>query len=540
MTSQNNQLQVFKGAWEELENAVITDNEMPISSNPRSFFIKPDGTEIFVVSNTNVIQPRPLSIPWDLNTLGAVVNAFTITDDAFPVGLFFKDDGTKMFVVGQSTKRIYEYTLVIPWDPSSIVASPVSISLSAVAGFVLQCAFSRDGDFLFITNNVSVYSFPLPTPWDVTSNVSNVSFTPVSGNVDCVTFKREGDKMYLGDQSSITVTEYDLSTVYDITTATLSGNTFTFPPALKPTDIFFKPDGIEFFLLSAVMVITKYNLDTSWNIATASHFLNNLTVTSNDIRGVSWRPDGLKMYFAERDTDLIREFITPTPWNITTAVAGSTFDISLIESNISDLWWKPDGTRLYIIGIDIPFTLIQLNASTPFDVSTLSDSGISFAIGVGGNPVGLFFRDDGNKMYLSTFQGDIREYNLTAWDITTLALDTVKDITPVNPQAVFFKYDGMQLYVLDFTTQSVIRFELSTRWSIATAVPMEAFDISSQFPAAPLGMFVRYDGEKMFVGGSGGVLTIFSYDLSSKFNNTLINELGDELVNELGEFLVYQ
>jgi len=541
MTSQNTPLQVFKGAWKELENTLLTDNDnFNTSSNAQSFFTRPDGRLSFTTNSlVGSIDSLPYTIPWDVATLGGTVNFFLITEDATPRGLFFKDDGTKMFVVGQTTKSIYEYVLPVPFDVTSIVDTPVSLSLSAVTNPVNQCAFSRDGDFLYITDGTSVYGFPLPTPWDVTSNVSNVSFTPGGGdNVDSVVFKREGDKMYLGDVAIRLITEYDLSTINDVTTATPNGNTLTTDE--DPLDFTFKPTGLEFFT-TAVSTMKKYHLDVAWNIQTASYFENSLAMTSTDVRGITWRPDGLKMYTAERDTNVIRELSTPNPWNMSMAVAGSTFDISLIESDVSDLWWKPDGTRLYIIGDTFPFVVIQLDASTPFDVSTLSDSGISFPLSliVANVPAGLFFRDDGNKMYISTSGGDILEFNLTAWDITTLALLTTVNFSPRSLQAIFFKYDGMQFYTIDLSTQTVERFILSVPWDISTAsVTADMFDVSAQFPSLPFGLFVRYDGEKMFVSG-GTVTDAFSYDIQLEFNNSLITNLGDELVTDLGELLVH-
>jgi len=542
MTTQNSQLQVFRGSWnEDLENTFFDVNRdgLPTAS-VESFFIQSDGSNIFMVRGSARIDRFLLTAPWRMELFEVIQqDRFTITEDATPTGLFFKDDGTKMFVVGQTTKTIYEYTVVIPWTPSSIVDSPVSLSLSVVTNDVDQCAFSRDGDFFYITDGVSVYGFPLPTPWDVTSNVSNVSFTPPSGdNVDSVTFKREGDKMYLGDATAGIITEYDLSTVNDVTTAIANGNTLV--SGIPPHDIFFKPTGLEFFIgdVAVGASLIKFHLDTAWNIQTASHFLNSVDVPSDNNRGMAFKPDGLKMYLAERDNDVIREFSMTAPWNINTATAGSTFDILSIESSVSNLWWKPDGTRLYIIGTSNS-TVIQLNASTPYDVSTLSDPAISFSPAIG-SLLGLFFRDDGNKMYLSATDDTVREYDLTNWDITTLVEVGNKDFTPVGPsiQAIFFKFDGTQLFSMSFSTRLITRTTLTTPWDIESAV-FDTTDAFSTAPnvASPLSMFVRYDAEKIFVGGL--VDTVFSYDLLQEFNKSLITDFGDELVTDLGDQLVF-
>ena len=174
--TRNNSIQIYKGGWEELENAVFTDNQVDTSPSgaTNTFAIKPDGTELYVLE-LDTLQTFPLAIPYDPDSLGTLIRSFVVTDDATPVGITFRDDGTQMFVGGQGSKVMLSYTLPVPFDTDSIVASPASKSLSAVSGPIAGSTFSRDGDFFFVTDQTVVYSFPLPTPWDITSNVSSTS-----------------------------------------------------------------------------------------------------------------------------------------------------------------------------------------------------------------------------------------------------------------------------------------------------------------------------------------------------------------------------
>jgi len=247
--TQNRLLEVFKGGWEQLEHATFTDNVVSLpTTSAGTFCIKPDGTELYVLDD-DVVKTFPLAIPYDPNSLGSLGNTFTVTDDADPFGVDFKDDGTKMFIGGRDSKVMLEYAVPVPFDVSSIVASPVSLSLSAITGALNASTFSRDGDFLFAMDLNTVYSFPLPTPWDITSNVSNTSFNPPTIDIIfSVTFKREGDKMYLVDGIIACVVEFDLSTIYDITTAVANGNILNLTPVI-PFDTSFRSNGLEFFII---------------------------------------------------------------------------------------------------------------------------------------------------------------------------------------------------------------------------------------------------------------------------------------------------
>ncbi len=538
----NNSIQVFKGGWEELQNAVFTDNQSLISSSPKGHFIKPDGTALFVTSG-DVVEKYPMSIPWDVNTLGAIVDTFTITEDADPHGIDFKPDGTKMIIVGNNTSILYEYTLVTPWEPSSIIAAPVTLSLLLPANSALECRFSRDGDFVFVTDDSDVNSFPLPTPYDITSNVSTTTFAPVlSGDVDGIAFKPEGDKMYLIDDLINIVIEYDLSPVYDITSAIPSGNTFTFS-TIEPASISFRGNGVETFILDFQnSEIFRFHLDEAWDISTASLFTNAGLLSNTNSRGINWKPDGTKFFIIDTDSNDITEYTVTVPWNPSTPILGPTFSVAFLDTNPSALWWRPDGTRCYFLGV-INKTLFQLNASTPWDVSTLSDSTISFDLTpqIGTTPpTGLYIRADGLKYYISLADDDVIEFDMTIpYDITSSVFQNTVFVgqNGTSLHDVFLKSDGKQLYTVMNNGDFVNRHVLSIPWDITSAVFTDFLDISNE-ETSIFGLFIRQDdGKKLYIVGSF-MDTVFCYNMSLEFNNSIITNFGEDLITNAGELLV--
>jgi len=552
----NSQKQVFKGGWEELENAVFTDNKTtPVNSNTKTFFMKPDGSGFFLLdSDLDVIDFYLLSIPYDISSRSNIISSFSIFDDEpISFGLYFKSDGTKMFVLGTTSKKLFAYNIPIPWDITSIVDSPISITLSGVAGFnTFHVVFSRDGDYFFILDATSVYRFPLSIPWDITSNTSSTLFTPGSMVPISVSFKPEGDKMFIGDTNNFMIMEYDLSTPWDITTA-VEIDSITLPNTIDPLDIFFRSNGRELFVTSEISsTITKFHLDISWSISSASHFENAfaLTIPSGFTRAISWKPDGTKfmVVITATDPDVIDEYTVPNRWNTTGATKTASFIIEAIETNPSGMWWKPDGTRCYIIGADSD-VITQLNISTPWDVSTMSDPSISFdlnaVIPALDNSHGIYFRADGKKLYVVHFNTPsiVYEFDLsTPWDISTL-VDSGNSIN-INATGrgagIFFSSDGRNMYYPTTDGDRVVRYKLSIPWDTSSAVFADFRITSTEGEISPQGLFMRQDdGKKYYIVGFS-MMNVITYDMSEEFNFGIIDNFGNELIDNLGDLLVYQ
>jgi len=540
---QNNALLVYKGGWEELQNAVFTDNVSPALTLPASFFIRPDGTTLFSVNFTDkTVETFPLSIPWDVNTLGALGNTFDITDDPFPEGIFFKDDGTKMFIVGDDTSRLYEYALPIPYDVTSIVAPSVNLDLSALPGFVKSCVFSRDGDFVFITANNDVFSFALPTPWDVTSAspTPTATFDPGAILADGITFKPQGDRMYLTDDLNDNIIEYTLSTPYDITTAVFVITIST--GAIRPLTIQFRSNGQEFFVLDLTAdTISRFHTDLDWSISTASIFTNSKAAGTTPV-GINWKHDGTRMIVLDNADTSVKDFSTSDPWNLSTSTQVNTFDVSIAIPNVVGMDWKPDGTRCYVI--NNVGLLVEFKVGTPWDVSTMTDTGITKDFGVL-NVRDIFFRPDGKKLFIiessPTIFERVNEFDLsTAFDITTISsvvnsLDVIADSPDIT--GVTFKLDGKIMYFSN-GNGLVTRYSLSVPWNVSTGVFVDSIDLSAQDSVLE-GLFIRqHDGKKLFTAGDS-TNTIYCHDMSLEFNNAIITSLGEEIVDDTGAIIVH-
>ncbi len=551
---QNNAVQVFEGGWKQLENAIFTTNLKIISNLPESHFVRPDGTSVSVIAGTD-IETFPIGLPYyDPDQVGALSDTFTIPDDATPIGHCWNDNGTRLYVVGQTTKTLYQYTVPTPYLPSSIVAASVSLDLSLVTNDVLQVVISRDGDFIFITDAASVYSFPLPTKDDITSFSSSTDtvFTPGAA-ADVVSFalKREGDKFYVGNTTTNEITEYVTTAPNIIVGATANGNIFTLPlipPQLSPNSISFRSNGKQFFVLDRLdSSFVRFHLDDfdrDWNISTASYFSNSFGAA--DSQSIFWKPDGTKFFnlvAAGGANDRIDQFDVPDRWNMTDAQLNVTnFSLDGIANNPRGMWVTPDGLACFVIDSTSDL-LVRLNMTTGWDLSTMSDSGIFFDLNGEVNvntPTGIAFSKDQLKFYVTDSQtDDVVEFEvpapldiINAEFVISFDVSTFGDLTEIR-----LKPDDSLFYIGARAPDRILLFSLPLDGDVSGAVFLQELDV--MFLEDNLqSFFVREnDGKKIWVAGQQSD-AISGMDMTLEFNNAIITNFGEELTTDAGETIV--
>jgi hypothetical protein len=126
----------------------------------------------------------------------------------------------------------------------------------------------------------------------------------------------------------------------------------------------------------------------------------------------------------------------------------------------------------------------EYDLSTAWDVSTASFLQLFSVAAQETVPQDLFFKPDGSKMYIiGSIDDDINEYNLsTAWDVSTASFLQLFSVASqdIFPTALFFKPDGTKMYVLGATGDDVNEYDLSTAWDISTASFLQLFSVVGQ------------------------------------------------------------
>lgn len=120
---------------------------------------------------------------------------------------------------------------------------------------------------------------------------------------------------------------------------------------------------------------------------------------------------------------------------------------------------------------------------------------------------GLYFSNDGTKMFLVTDTKYVREYNVsTAWDLgSTVTYFTSKELISSSGDywGLFFSPDGYNMYVADNAGKKIDRYILSTAWSlVGGSVYHSSLDVSGVSGVfSPHGVVLDNTGNYMIISG---------------------------------------
>tara|TARA_R110000744_G_scaffold85144_1_gene166442 strand:+ start:154 stop:1311 length:1158 start_codon:yes stop_codon:yes gene_type:complete len=263
----------------------------------------------------------------------------------------------------------------------------------------------------------------------------------------------------------------------------------------------------------------------SWDVSTSA-YLQNFSVSAQESYpiGIFFKPDGLKMYVVGSSGKDVIEYDLSTAWDITTSVYLQNFSVNSQDTAPTGIFFKPDGLKMYVLG-NTSNELNEWNLSTAWNISTATYVQTFSVNSQETAPYGVFFKPDGLKMYVVGVSGrDVNEYNLsTAWDISTSVYlqnfsVSAQDTTPVE---VFFKSDGLKMYVMGYTA-GVIEYDLSTAWNVTTASFLQSFSVATQ-AAYPQGLFLKPDGLKIYVVGPTAQY-VNEYDVGSTLATATLDQ----------------
>tara|TARA_B100001939_G_scaffold320050_1_gene308636 strand:+ start:698 stop:1609 length:912 start_codon:yes stop_codon:yes gene_type:complete len=253
---------------------------------------------------------------------------------------------------------------------------------------------------------------------------------------------------------------------------------------------------------------------TNPDLSTASYDSVSLDISGQDtsVSDLFFKPDGTKLYFCGNAGDDINEYTLSTAWDISTGSFTTNFSVSSQTTSPTALFFKPDGLIMYVVGSNNR-SLNQYTLSTAWDISSASyNQNASVTDDLA--PYGLYFKDDGTKAFTTGNAGDeINEYALsTAWDVSTISFTQRLGITTdsSSPFSLFFNPDGDRLFICEISGDVIQQYNLTTAWDISTASYASiSFDVSSE-DGAPLGLYFKSDGSKMYMIGNAND-TIFQY-----------------------------
>ena len=190
--------------------------------------------------------------------------------------------------------------------------------------------------------------------WDVTSAVYLQSKSVIAQDTSPlgIFFKPDGLKMYISGNQKDSVYEYDLSSAWNVTTATYLQSKSTTAQDSNPQSFFLHPDGTKMYVVGTISdSVYEYDLSSAWNVTTAT-YLQSKGTTAQDTspQGLFFHTDGTKMYVAGTTKDSVYEYDLSSAWNVTTATYLQSKSTTAQASNPRGIFFKPDGTKMYVVG----------------------------------------------------------------------------------------------------------------------------------------------------------------------------------------------
>ena len=225
----------------------------------RSVAFNDDGTKMFVVHapGSATISEHALTTAFDINTASQSTTYDISSHISEPRGIRFNNDGTKLYIISSanSNKKIHEFSLSTAYDVSSL-PTPSSTVISSQDGGPRGFTFNTDGTKMFLLGDTNhhVYEYSLSTAFDTTTisyTSRSLDFSSREVTPRGISFNPTGSKLFITGQSSDEILEYDLSTGFNLSTATFNGAFDVNLFANKPNDIVFNNDGSKAFIARA-------------------------------------------------------------------------------------------------------------------------------------------------------------------------------------------------------------------------------------------------------------------------------------------------
>lgn len=506
-------------------NTTLTSNAKGTASSASAMIASYDGKHFFLSDpDLDRIIAFPLTTDWDFSSYNDLVYEIrTGGDTVAPSGMYFKTDGLTLFVLASFEKKVHKYTLTTAWDLGT--ASYVEKSTNALAqGSELGTLyFSSSGLKMYTCDVIGniMYQYSLAIAWDITSTITydskSLDFNAESGTMRGGIVSDDGAKVFAWNELAERIYQYDLGTAWDISTDTYIGNKLIGGASL--TAMCFRGGGTDLAVYLGTVtdkVITRWHMSSSFDISTASDSGDDIEYLpkDDDVRCIA--VNGINLYTFGTQYNYIYQYEFSDSTDIRTCGAIHRVLISSLNAangSPEGMDVSCDGKHLYIV--DVADSLVyQYDFGTAWDLSTLTYASKSLATG-SVTSHGVSLSPDGTKLYVLEANSDaVREFTLsTAYDVSTGTFINRFDVTvnTATPREVAISSGGNQIFLLNFAVDTITQYKLNTPWDVTSMVYEKNFSVNAQ-EDHPNAFAMQPDGSRMYVSGDNNN-AIFEYTL---------------------------
>lgn len=349
-------------------------------------------------------------------------------------------------------------------DPPPTITAQLTPVIS-IGGSITSITISNRGDGYTFTPLITI-----DPPPDVISSalfITDSNFTVESG-FEGFFMDALGIRVYTchgaNTYTSGVIEYYELSSPYNITSGTLiATRTLNFGGAsfIYLTGIEFKPDGTRMYvsgLTSSGFKIAQYDLSTEWDISTATV---SGAISMPNSSGIRMQDDGFYLYIIDtQDPDTIKKYELLVEWNITTLrpLPSQQVNIQALtgETSVRGFAFKDDGTKLYVSGTDTrQMHVLELGSNWDLNSFTLlgsrniqADSGDTIPMDAYANPSETFFIVGGSsnrKLY--RYSTDITATATATVGVGSTTTEKIVNITVTKAGAGYTSTNPPNIYI---------------------------------------------------------------------------------------------
>ena len=263
------------------------------------------------------------------------------------------------------------------------------------------------------------------------------AFGAVSGVVDSfqvtqriptgVVFNPDGTKMFISGMSQNKVMEFDLTTGFDVSTATINSNECShLGKDGNVVDLRLNSNGTKLFLVGYDnKIILEYSLSTAYNVSTCSYENTFFSGDGLKPRSMAFNTNGTKLFIYDQNGNYsVKQYSLNSAYDLTNATLVKEYTgtasktLKDIESFAQGMAFSADGTKMYLTG-DKEDKVHEFNLRTPFDLSNVTKVAGSYSVaGEITKMSGIAFSADGLKMFITDFSNGDDDKDVTEFDLT--------------------------------------------------------------------------------------------------------------------------
>ncbi|MEP1035624.1 cadherin domain-containing protein [Ekhidna sp.] len=217
--------------------------------------------------------------------------------------------------------------------------------------------------------------------------------------------------------------------------------------------------------------------------------------------GITFSPDGLKMFISGQSGDEVNQYSLTTPFNTNSGVSHDGFYSVAAQYSVGNpraygVAFSNNGTKMFVTGTGGSHEITQYDLTSAFDITSTVAFNTSYDL-PSGDPNFIEFNNDGTKMYVK-FGSGISQYSLSVgFDLSSTIINEGSYSVGYTPEEMVFSADGKTMLVLEQSTSLIHQYDLTAPYVITSGVTDNS--ISAGVVSFASGIAISNDDAHLFI-----------------------------------------